>query len=423
MGSDSGDWAFFSQSQRYSIGESGNTEIMDNQELANLLQDLESDRVERKASVSDLKKIRQAICAFANDLPNHQQPGVIFVGINDDGSCSNLEIDDRLLLTLANIRSDGNILPFPLLTVRKEVIDDCELAIVLVEPSDAPPVRFDGRTWIRVGPRRATATAEEERRLNEKRRAGDLPFDLRPFPSSSIDDLDIDAVQQGYLATAIAPEILAENHRTIFQQLSSLRFATANSPPLPTTLGLLIAGKEPRRWIPGFYIQFVRFDGLDVTDPIQDQKEIGGSLITMLREIDEILHLNISIASDLTAQPIEIRQPDYPIVALQQLIRNAVMHRSYEETNAPVRISWFGDRIEIHSPGGAFGQVNSKNFGTGITDYRNPHLAEAMKNLGYVQRFGIGIPTAQKQLEKNGNPPAEFIIYDSSILAIVRIQQ
>ncbi len=145
--------------------------------------------------------------------------------------------------------------------------------------------------------------------------------------------------------------------------------------------------------------------------------------MAMLREIDEILQLNIAITSDLTAQPIEIRQPDYPIVALQQLIRNAVMHRSYEETNAPVRISWFGDRIEIHSPGGAFGQVNSQNFGTGITDYRNPHLAEAMKNLGYVQRFGIGIPTAQKQLEKNGNPPAEFSVYDSSILVIVRMQR
>jgi ATP-dependent DNA helicase RecG len=385
-----------------------NTEIMDSQELANLLNDLESDRVERKASISDLKKIRQAICAFANDLPNYQQPGVIFVGVSDDGSCSNLEIDDRLLLTLAsNNRSDGNILPFPLLTVRKEIINGCELAVVLVEPSDAPPVRFDGRTWIRVGPRR---------------RARDLPFDLRPFPSSSIDDLDINVVRQDYLATAIAPEILAENHRTTVQQLNSLRFATTDFPPLPTTLGLLIAGKDPRRWIPGFYIQFVRFDGLDVTEPIRDQKEIGGSLIMMLREIDEILQLNISIASDLTAQPLEIRQPDYPIVALQELMRNAVMHRSYKKTNAPVRIYWFSDRVEIHSPGGAFGQVNSMNFGTGITDYRNPHLAEAMKNLGYVQRFGVGIPTAQKQLEENGNPPAKFTIYDSSILAIVKVR-
>lgn len=43
---------------------------MNDQELLELRQDLESDRVERKASDADGEKIRQAICAFANDLPN-----------------------------------------------------------------------------------------------------------------------------------------------------------------------------------------------------------------------------------------------------------------------------------------------------------------------------------------------------------------
>jgi ATP-dependent DNA helicase RecG len=51
---------------------------MDDTELEKLLTDLESDRVERKASVSDRGKIQEAICAFANDLANHQQPGVLF---------------------------------------------------------------------------------------------------------------------------------------------------------------------------------------------------------------------------------------------------------------------------------------------------------------------------------------------------------
>ena len=68
---------------------------MEDQELENLLKDLESDRTERKVSISDQSKIRQAICAFANDLPNHQQPGVLFIGVNDDGSCANLTITDR----------------------------------------------------------------------------------------------------------------------------------------------------------------------------------------------------------------------------------------------------------------------------------------------------------------------------------------
>jgi ATP-dependent DNA helicase RecG len=393
---------------------------MDDQELVTLLSDLESDRVERKASDSDRNKIRQAICAFANDLPNHRQPGVVFIGVHDNGTCANFPITDELLRTLADMRSDGNILPFPLLTVGKRVISGCELAVVIVEPSDAPPVRFNGRTWVRVGPRRATATPEEERRLNEKRRSRDLPFDLRPFSSASLDDLNLDLFQREYLTSALAPEVLEENQRSIEQQLASLRFVTPQPEQCPTMLGILVVGKEPRQFIPGSYIQFIRFDGTELTAPIRDQKEITGPLIDLLRFLDEILQLNISVSSDITAQPVEIKQPDFPVVALQQLARNAVMHRTYEETNAPIRVYWFNDRIEIQNPGGPFGQVNQQNFGKGITDYRNPHLAEAMKNLGYVQRFGIGIPTAQKELAKNGNPPAEFSVEDSFISVILK---
>jgi ATP-dependent DNA helicase RecG len=395
---------------------------MDDQELATLLCDLESDRVERKASTSDGKKIRQAICAFANDLPNHKKPGVLFVGVNDDGTCADLAITDELLLGLANVRSEGKILPFPVLQVNKRQINGCELAVMIVEPSDAPPVRFDGRTYIRVGPRRATATPEEERRLNEKRRSRDLPFDLRPFISASVEDLDLETFQREYLTSALAPDVLDENHRSLTQQLVSLRFTTPDPDSHPTSLGILVVGKSPRQFIPGFYIQFVRFDGAELTDPIRDQKDINGPLMDLLRYTDEVLQANISTASDIKAQPIEIKKPDYPIVALQQLVRNAVMHRSYEETNAPVRVYWFSDRIEIQNPGGLFGQMNRQNFGRGVTDYRNPHLAEAMKTLGYVQRFGIGIPTAQKELQSNGNPPAEFTIEDSYFSVIIRRQ-
>jgi ATP-dependent DNA helicase RecG len=100
------------------------------------------------------------------------------------------------------------------------------------------------------------------------------------------------------------------------------------------------------------------------------------------------------------------------------------MHRDYESSNAPVRISWFNDRIEIQNPGGPFGQVNRKNFGNpGITDYRNPNLSAAMKSLGYVQRFGIGIELARKELEKNGNPLPEFQVEDAHVCVIVRRSQ
>lgn len=394
---------------------------MNDSELEILLNDLESDRVERKASISDRGVIRQAICAFANDLPNHQKSGVIFIGVNDNGSCANLPITDQLLLTLSDMRSDGNILPFPSIIVQKRTIKGCELAVVIVEPSDAPPVRFNGRVWVRVGPRRATATPEEERRLSEKRRSKDLPFDLRPLASASLDDLDLDLFRRVYLPSSLAIEIIEENQRSVEQQLTSMRFATVEPQPKPTILGVLVVGNEPRQFVPGSYIQFLRIEGTELTDPIKDQKEIGGPLPDLLRMLDETFQVNISVATDITAQPVEIKQPDYPIVALQQLARNAVMHRNYESTYAPVRITWFNDRIEIQNPGGPFGQVNRQNFGQpGVTDYRNPHLAEAMKNLGYVQRFGVGIQLARQQLQNNGNPPPEFIVEDAHVLVMLR---
>ncbi len=394
---------------------------MDDLELEALLSDIESDRVERKASIADRERICEAICAFANDLPNHRKPGVIFIGIHDNGSCANLPIDDRLLLTLSELRSNGNILPFPTMTVQKRMLTGCEVAVITVEPSDAPPMRFRGRTWIRVGPRRAVATQEEERRLAEKRRSHDLPFDIRPLSGASLDDLDQNLFSRVYLPATLPEDILEENNRSIEQQLTSMRFASAGSIVIPTVLGMLVIGKDPIQFIPGAYIQFLRIDGTEITDPIRSQKQIDGPLSEVLRELDELLQVNITRESNFTAGPTEIRNADYPIVALQQLTRNAILHRTYESTNAPIRISWFSDRIEIQNPGGPFGQVNTHNFGTpGITDYRNPHVADAMKNLGYVQRFGIGIALARKELQKNSNPPLEFRADDTNILTIIR---
>ena len=95
---------------------------MTNEQLEILFKDLESDRVERKASISDKKALQETICAFANDLANHQQPGILFIGVNDDGTCANLSIDDRLLRTLSEMRANGNILPFPVMKVQKHTI-------------------------------------------------------------------------------------------------------------------------------------------------------------------------------------------------------------------------------------------------------------------------------------------------------------
>ena len=260
--------------------------MLTDNELLEIIQRGESDRVEFKQSRNDLDKFREAICAFANDLPDHREPGLIFVGVKDDGTCANLTIDDKLLQTLGGLRSDGKILPFPSLEVDKKILDGCEIAVIQVEPSDNPPVKPD-----------------------------------------------------------------------------------------------------------------------------------------QLREIDRLLKRNISTALN-TRDYTHIETPDYPFEALRELVRNAVIHRNYDSSNTPVRIYWFADRVEIISPGSVYGEVKRENFGTqGITAYRNPTIAEAMRNMGFMQRFGMGIPMARRALAANDNPELQFEIEDTLILAEIGRRQ
>ncbi len=159
---------------------------------------------------------------------------------------------------------------------------------------------------------------------------------------------------------AITPEVLSQNARAEFDQLVALRLVTPDRHP--TNTAILVLADDPNHYLPGAYIQFVRFDGTAITDPIKDQTEIRGPLGDQIRQIDEKLLAHISTAADLSSGREEHR-PDYPIAALRELVRNAVIHRTYADTTAPTRIFWYADRIEIISPGGPYGRVNTRNFG------------------------------------------------------------
>lgn len=394
------------------------------EELLALLSDLESDRVERKESFKGESpdKVRQAVCAFANDLPGHGKAGVVFIGVRDkDGTPVGLDVTDDLLLTLSDIRSDGNILPLPSMLVEKRALPGGDVAVITVMPADAPPVKYKGRIWIRTGPRRDTASAQDERVLTERRRHRDLPFDLQPISFATLADINRSAFESDYLPGAFSADVLQANHRTYEERLSACRMIESVASGMPTVLGGLVVGTQPRDLIPCDYVQFLRIDGAELDAPILDESVIDGRIGEILSRLDDKLKAHISVGVDLTSRDMERRVAAYPLAALQQLVRNAVMHRTYEATHSPIRITWFNDRIEIISPGGPYGVVNSVNFGQpGVTDYRNPHLAEALKVLGYVQRFGVGIATARRLLAENGNPPPEFTVSPTHVLVVVR---
>ena len=54
-------------------------------EIKELLHSTETYRVERTTSTGDMDKFQEAICAFANDLPNSRKKGYLILGAYDDG--------------------------------------------------------------------------------------------------------------------------------------------------------------------------------------------------------------------------------------------------------------------------------------------------------------------------------------------------
>ncbi len=198
-------------------------------ELLALLADLESFRVERTVSIKDTAKFSEAVCAFANDMHGSRLPGFLLIGADDQtGSPSGLVVTDELLLNLSGMTSDGNILPPPAITVSRHQLSSGlgDIAVVEVQPSDLPPVRYKGRAWIRRGPRKGIANDAEESVLIERRTAAARTFDAQPCAGSTLSDLALDLFTNKYRPLAIDAETIAENHRPVEHQLASLRFLT-----------------------------------------------------------------------------------------------------------------------------------------------------------------------------------------------------
>ena len=380
--------------------------MLTSEELKGLISNMESNYIERTISVRE-DKLGPAVCALSNDFPNHKRVGYILLGVDDNGLIAGCKWSDEDLQKIGSVKTNGNILPQPSMTVSDVFrFPEGEVVVLEVTPSLYPPVRYDGRCWIRVGPRKDKANIDEERILIERRASYAKTYDLLPALDSKLSDINTDFFKLLYLPLSIDEETLTQNNRSIEEQLASLRFYDLPY-SCPTNAGILVFGKKPLFFIPGAYIQYVKFKGDDMISDVDFEKRFSGAYVTELKTIDDFIK-NIIIKE----RPVRVdsfreeRITNYPYWSLREMVMNAIMHRSYE-SNAPIYIYEFIDRVEIVNSGSLYGAVNINNF-PNASDYRNIVLAEAMKELGYVNRFNYGIKRATAELEKNGNGAPKF---------------
>jgi ATP-dependent DNA helicase RecG len=387
-------------------------------QIDELLADLESFRVERTESLTDTDKFCRAICAFANDMPGSNLPGYLFLGVDKTGNATGAKISERLLEALANHRHNGNIIPIPTMHVFKAVHNGVDIAVVEVQPSDMPPVRYKQTVWVRTGPSADRATAEQERRLEERRVDRAKTWDTQACREASLDDLALDLFKLSYLPSGVSQEVLDENNRTLAEQLGSLRFYHTKL-NAPTNGAVLLFGKDPLSFFPGAYVQYVKYDGASQADTPLKGQTISGDLLNVMRDLDRLAR---DLAGDRPVRRADLADDtiaDYPTIALHELFINAAIHRNYHGSTTPTSINHFSDRVEIQNPGSLYGDLTKSQFPNG-TAYRNPVLAEAAKTLGFANRFGRGIALAKDLLRKNGSPELEYVVGENHLAMIVK---
>lgn len=376
--------------------------MLNEQELYDLIKNSgEGWRLEKTISINDANKFGEAICAFSNDLPDEGKPGYLLVGVKPDNTIAGINLDESIEQILLDFTKDGRIIPAPTLFTKIFQLPEGHVCVAEVLPSTLPPIRFKGKICVRKGPRKDIATEQEERILIEKRSRLGATHDVQPCIGATLDDLDTKSFLLGYLPYAIDQNTLEANHRPIELQLASLQFLRED---IPTNAAILMFGSNPKFFIPGASVQYVKYDGTELYDDDIAEKTFEGDLLTQFVQLKNFIKTNIvkSHLPELGGSYLF----NYPTKALEELIFNAVIHNDYT-INAPIKIYEFVDRIEITNNGELYG--NARNNFPDNNDYRNPVLSGAAKVLGYVNRFGVGIARAKHELEKNGNPPPEFV--------------
>ena len=245
----------------------------------------------------------------------------------------------------------------------------------------------------------------------------DLPYEEYPVPGASFDDLSLPHFER-YLEKAFPDWVLAADERTPEEQMAVLRMVVRHGGRfVPTVLGLLTIGRNPRLFLPCAYVQFLKVEGEAMSDGVSESLEIQGPATAIVSSLDDKLQKYNQAAAE--AGPSGKGVAPYPMKALQELTRNAIIHRAYEGTDAPIGVHWYSNRVEIISPGGPYGKVRGRLGEPGYAEFRNPGLADCMKRMGLAERFGVGIAWARRVLQEGGNPPPELHEDDYSVRATV----
>lgn len=398
----------------------------------------ESERVEWKENVAVISDVVKTTVAFANDISN-LGGGYIVCGakeVKDEHGFQKIDISgltserlkeiENVVLSHCRDKVDPAIVPL-VEEIQTATAERRILVFIIPATGHAHSYRRDGqdssRYYVRIGRETREARNGLLRDLLVRKRALD-PWDRRVNLNASINDIDLivlrDYLQQMGLWD---PKKQLEDYISDKEQLSTF------IPPLAGSLGidkrvsprnctLLMFSASPAKFFLGAFSIFSIYRGKDRSEQTAERVEVVGTVVEQAKKLIELLNTETYVAIDKSdAQPNQVK---YPRRALQEALVNALVHRDYE-SDQPVRVTVFSDRIEINSPGGLPRPVDVEKFrlGKAAPYWRNQTLAYFFNKLQLAQAEGQGIPTIIRTMSEEGCPPPIFELGEENVTCIL----
>ncbi|MCR5457169.1 MAG: putative DNA binding domain-containing protein [Clostridiales bacterium] len=381
---------------------------------------VESTRVEFKSDWNP-EPIIHTICAFANDIDN-MGGGYIVVGVEEENGSPVFPVKgiekNRVDSIEKKLRECCHYIePFYQPVAEPFIYDDKYVLVIWVSGGFSRPYkasvslsdkRSDKKYYIRKASNTVIASPEEEKQLYYV--SLDIPFDDRPNLAAEVEDLNLGLLREHL--KKVGSDLYEYSLKQDLNHLAEDMQLVSGPPEYkkPKNVGLLMFSEHPEK-----YFRYARIEVVDIPDPTgmnMTEKTFSGPIQRQLTEALSYIK-NYALKEKVIKEKYRAearRIMNYPYQAVEEILSNAVYHRSYQ-INEPITVRITPTRMEITSFPGFDRSITDeriKSLDIRSMIYRNRRIGDFLKELRLTEGRNTGFPTVFSALKENGSDMPMF---------------
>ena len=188
--------------------------------------------------------------------------------------------------------------------------------------------------------------------------------------------------------------------------------------------GILLFSKDPEKYITSASLRYIRYEGVEAKvgtehNVVKDER-FENNIPWIIGHVKNFLKATLKDYFFLDLETGRFNKvPEYPEEAWLEGIVNALCHRSYNVQGNAIYIKHFDDRIEISNSGPLPAQVSIENIRTERYS-RNPRIARALEDMGFVRQLNEGVSRIYQSMEKSMLSIPEYIEKNGNVYLILR---